>query len=120
MAPKKKTKTTHEAGTSSQAPPRATRATQTFRASAQGNAPHPLRLVNPSHIKHFICLSSRSVVATHYYDEELLVQMGLLEDIRWLFARGGMGQFIEMRDHTYHDFTLEFLSTLHVEFTSGA
>jgi len=46
--------------------------------------------------------------------------MGLLEDIRWLFPRGGMEHFIERKDHTYRDLTLEFLSTLHVEVTSGA
>jgi len=43
--------------------------------------------------------------------------MGLLEEIRWLFARGGMEHFIERKDHTYRDLTLEFLSTLHVEVT---
>jgi len=31
-----------------------------------------------------------------------------------------MGQFIKMKDHTYRDLTLESLSTLHVEVTSGA
>ena len=87
---------------------------------AQGNAPHPLGLVNLSHIEHYNCLSSRSVVATRYYDDELLVQLGLLEDIRWLFGRGGMEHFTERKDHTYRDLTLEFLSTLHVEVTSGA
>jgi len=46
--------------------------------------------------------------------------MGLLEDIRWLFARGGMGHFIKRKDHTYRDLTLEFFSTLHVEVTNGA
>jgi len=30
-----------------------------------------------------------------------------------------MGQFIEMKDHTYGDLTLELLSTLHVEVTQG-
>jgi len=35
-----------------------------------------------------------------------------------LFARGGMGQFLETRDQTYWDLTLEFLSTLHIEVTS--
>jgi len=30
-----------------------------------------------------------------------------------------MGQFIEIRDDTYRDLTLEFLSTLHMEVTSG-
>ena len=29
-----------------------------------------------------------------------------------------MGHFSEIRDHTYRDLTLEFLSTLHVEVTS--
>jgi len=60
------------------------------------------------------------MIVTRYYDEELLVQMGLLVDIRWLFARGGMGQFIEIKDHTYCNLTLEFLSTLHVKVTNGA
>ena len=82
MAPKKMTKTTQEAGTSSQAPQRATRTSRTSRASARGNAPHPLGLTNPTHIERYNCLSCRSIVATRYYDEELLVQMGLLEDIR--------------------------------------
>ena len=94
MAPNKRTKTTQEAGTSSQAPPRAIRATQTSGPSAEGNALHPLSLVNPSHIERFNCLSSRSIVATRYYDEELVIQMCLLDDIRWLFVRGRMGQFI--------------------------
>jgi len=35
------------------------------------------------------------------------------------FAKGGIGQFLEIRDHTYHDLTLAFLSTLHVEVMSG-
>jgi len=37
-----------------------------------------------------------------------------------MFAWGGMEHFIERKDHTYHDLTLEFLSALHVEVTSGA
>jgi len=65
-------------------------------------------------------LSSQSIVAARYYDEDLLVQTGLLEDIRWLFARGGMEHFIERKYHTYRDLTLEFLSTLRVEVMSGA
>ena len=59
-------------------------------------------------------------MATRYYDEDLLVQLGLIEDIRWLFAERGMGLFIERKDHTYRDLTLEFFSTLHVEVTNGA
>jgi len=83
----------------------------------------PLTLLvcqNPTHIECYNCLSSHSVVATRCYDENLLVQMGLLEDIRWLFAWSGMEHFIERKDHTYRDFTLQFLSTLHVKVTSGA
>ena len=37
------------------------------------------------------------MIATRYYDDELLGQMGLFDDIRWLFARGGIGQFIELK-----------------------
>jgi len=58
------------------------------------------------------------MVATHYYDVNALNRLGLY-DICWLFAQGGMDQFLETRDHTYRDVTLEFLSTLHVEVTSG-
>jgi len=46
--------------------------------------------------------------------------MGLLKDIRWLFARGGMEHFIFRKDHIYCDLTLKFLSTLHVEVANGA
>ena len=58
-------------------------------------------------------------MATRYYDEELLGRLGLLDDIWWLFVQGSMGHFIEMKEHTYRDLTLEFLSTLHVEVTRG-
>ena len=43
----------------------------------------------------------------------------MLDDIRWLFVRGGMSHFLELKEHTYRDLTLEFLSTLHVEVTKG-
>jgi len=39
------------------------------------------------------------VVATRSYDEDLLAQLGLLDDIRRLFARGGMGHFLELKGH---------------------
>jgi len=64
-------------------------------------------------------LGSKLVVATRYYDEDVLNHFGLLDDICWLFARGGMGQFLETRDRTYREPPLEFLSTLHVEVMSG-
>jgi len=54
------------------------------------------------------------IVATRYYDEELLGHLGMLDDIRWLFA-GGMGHFIEIKEHTYRDLTIEFLSVLSAE-----
>ena len=59
------------------------------------------------------------VVATRYYDEELLGRLRLLDDIWWLFARRGIRHFIDIKQHTYQDLTLEFLSTLHVEVTRG-
>ena len=46
--------------------------------------------------------------------------MELLDDIRWLFAGGGMGLFLETKDQTYRELTLEFLSTLHVGVRRGA
>jgi len=46
-----------------------------------------------------------------------LARLDLLDDIHLLFAREGMGQLLETRGHTYHDVTLESLSTLHVEVT---
>jgi len=36
-----------------------------------------------------------------------------------LFARGGKGKFLEIRDHTYCDLKHEFLSMVHVEVMSG-
>ena len=65
-------------------------------------------------------MSSKLVVATRYYDEDLFTRFGLLDDIHWSFALGGMGQFLDIRDHTYGDLTLEFLNTLYVEVTSGS
>ena len=59
------------------------------------------------------------VVATRYYGEELLARLGMLDDIRWLFSRGGMGHLWELKEHTYRDLTLEFLSTLYVKVIRG-
>ena len=120
IAPKKRTKSNPEAGSSSQAPPYTTRATRTPTAvRIRGNPPDPLGLTNPEHVARFNCLNRRRIVATRYYDDEFLNQMGLLDDIHWLFARGRIGEFIELRDHTYCALTLEFLSMLHVEVIRG-
>ena len=81
--------------------------------------PHLLGLTNPDHVGRYNCLNERMVMATRYCDEDLLSRLGMSDDIRWLFARGGMGHFIEIQDHTYLDLTLEFLSTLHVDVTRG-
>ena len=95
------TKTTPKVGSWSQAPLRTTQATRTTAiARTRGNPPPFLGLTNLEHVARFNCLSSRRIVVIRYYDDELLNQMGLLDDIRWLFARGEMGQFIELRDHT--------------------
>jgi len=31
----------------------------------------------------------------------------MLDDIHWLFARGGISHFLELKEHTYRDLTLE-------------
>ena len=49
-----------------------------------------------------------------------MTRLGLLDDMHWLFAEGGMGKFLETKDHTYRDLTLKFLITLHVEVISGS
>ena len=54
---------------------------------------------------------------TRYYDKELLAWLGMLDNIRLLFARGGMGHFLEIKKHTYQALTLEFLSTFHIKVT---
>jgi len=43
----------------------------------------------------------------------------MLDDIRWLFARGGMGHSLEIKEYKYQNLTLEFLSAFHVEITRG-
>ena len=78
-----------------------------------------LGLTNSDHVARYNALNSKLVAASQYFDEVLLTRLGLPDDIRWLFARGGMVQFLETRDHTYHDLTLEFLSTLYVQVTRG-
>ena len=66
----------------------------------------------------YTCLNERMVVVIRCYDEELLGDLGLLNDIPWLYA-GGMKYFIEVKEYTYRDLTLEFMKTLHVEVTRG-
>ena len=59
------------------------------------------------------------MITSRYYDEELLSQLGSLDNIHWLFAKGEMSHFIKIKDHAYRDLTLKFLSILHVEVTNG-
>lgn len=106
MAPTKGQRSMKEAWTSIQAPSRPQRSSRTStNAQARGKVPHPLVLTNPKHIVGYTCLNERIVVATRYYDEELLGHLGLLDDIRWLFAWEGMWHFIEMKEQTYWDHT---------------
>ena len=85
----------------------------------RGNIPHPLGLMHPDHVAKYNCLNERTIVATRYCDEDLLARLGILDDICWLFVRGAVGHFLEIKEHTYSNMTLEFLSTLHVEVTRG-
>jgi len=92
MLPTKRQRSTKEVGSSSQAPPQPQRTSRTStNAHARGNIPHPLVLTHPDHVARYNCLNEHMVIATRYYDEELLAWLGMLHDIRWLFARGGIG-----------------------------
>jgi len=84
---------------------------------AGGNILCPLSLTHHDHITRYNYLNEHVVVATRYYDEDLLARLGILDDIHWLFARGGMSHFSELKEHAYMDLTSEFLGTLHVEVT---
>jgi len=120
MTPTKGQRSIKEVGSSSQAPSRPQRTTwASTNARAQGNIPHPLSLTNRDHVARYNCLNERMVVVIWYYDEELLARLGMLDDIRWLFARDSVGHYIEIKEHTYRNLTLEFLGTLHIEVTRG-
>jgi len=87
MAPNKSQWSIKELGSSSQVPTRPQRISQTSaNARDQGNIPHCLSLMHLDHVARFTCLNERMVVATRYYEEELLAQLRMLDDIRWLFA----------------------------------
>jgi len=77
---------------SSQAPQCAPRTSKTStNARTQGITPNPLGLTHREHVARCNVLSSKLVVATHYYNEDLVTRLGLLDDFHWLFTRGGMG-----------------------------
>jgi len=117
MAPTRRQKSTKDVGPSSQAPPQPRRVSWTTRA--RGNILHPLDWTHPNDFARCHCLNERTVVAIRYYDEELLARLGMLDDIRWLIARGAMGHLLEIKEHTYRDLALEFLNTLHAKVTRG-
>ena len=73
MAPTKRQRSTTEVGSLSQAPhwPQKTSRTSTI-ARARGNNPQPLGLTHSHHVARYNCLNERVVVATRYYDEDLL------------------------------------------------
>ena len=120
MTPTNRQRSIEEVRSSSQELIRPQRTSRTFtNARAQGNIPHPLGLTHPDHVARYTCLNECIVVATRYYDEELLARLEMLDDIRWLFTRGGMEHFLEIKEHTYRNLTVEFLGTLHVEVTRG-
>ena len=112
MAPNKRQRRTKEVDLSSQAPPPPQRTSRTStNARARGNILHPLDLIHPDYVARHNCLNGHVVIATKYYDEDLLARLKMLDDIHWLFARGGMSHFLELKEHTYRDLTLEFKYT---------
>jgi len=115
MAPNKRQRSTKEVGKSSQAP---TSPQRTSRMStnmcARGHILHPLGLTHPIYVARYNYLNEHVIVVTRHYDEDLLARLRMLDDIRWLFTRGGMSHFLELKEHTYRDLTLEFLSKLHI------
>jgi len=60
-------------------------------AKSRGNASNSLDLTNPDHIARFNALNSRLISATRYFDENFLTNLGVIDDIPWLFARGDVG-----------------------------
>ena len=48
-----------------------------------GNIPNPLGLTHPEHVARYNVLSSKIVISTQYYDEDLLTQLSLLDNIHW-------------------------------------
>jgi len=120
MVPTKRQRSTKEIGSPTQAPPQPWRTSWTStNACAKGNIAHLLTLIHPDHVARYNWLSERMVIATRYYGEELLCWLGMLDDIPWLFAQGGMGHFLETKEYTHRDLTLESLSILYVEVTKG-
>jgi len=82
MAPTKRQRSSKEVGSSSQAPPQPQRISETStNAHARGNIPHPPGLTNHNHVARYNCLNERMVVATRYYDDELLACLGMFDDI---------------------------------------
>ena len=116
MAPNKRTQTTQGAGTLSQALQQASQTS--INARNQGNLRNSLGLTNPEHVARYNALSIKLIIATWYINKGLLTSLGLLDDICWLFTRGGIGHFLETRDHTCGDVTLEKLSILNIEVIS--
>ena len=71
--PKRKFRSTQAEGTSSQALQWASMTSRISTAKrTRGSAPHPLSLTHPNHIACYTCLSSTLIVATHFYDDDLL------------------------------------------------
>jgi len=69
-------------GTSSQAPQGAPRTSRpSTNTGNRGNIPNPRGLTHPKHIARYNNLSTKLVVATRYYDEDLLTRLDLLDDI---------------------------------------
>jgi len=82
MAPNKRQRSTKEVGSSSQTPPRPQRTYRTStNAHARANIPHPLSLTHPNHVARYNLLNEGMVIATRYYDEDLLDRLGILDDI---------------------------------------
>jgi len=83
IAPTKRQRSTKEVGSSSQAPPQPQSTSRiSTNAHARGNILHPLGLTHPDHLARYNCLNERVVATTRYYDEDLLAQLGMLDDIR--------------------------------------
>lgn len=88
------------------------------RQNAGSNPIPPLKFVENQEGK-FDILSGLGIVATKYLDLQMLDELGLKDDAKFMFENIGWSKFMKIDYPSYTRITLEFLSSLHTEILSG-
>jgi len=78
-----------------------------------------INFVDIEHKRKFVELMSRTMKPTRFIDRNILISLGLDDDMKRVLKKSGCSGLFKMEEHTYWGLTLEFLSSYHHDIPRG-